>query len=406
MCGKQKKTTFANQILPIMTIFGTYFETLPIILSGLFAASFVYLSVHYGMYHFKVGRYKDKTKHSDTNNAKPSVSVVLTSKNGEKLLTDNLTYLLEQNYPNMEVVVVDYTSFDNTQYVLQIFKNSYGDRLKVVRFNEDVNHYKGKKFPLSIGIQSAKNDIILLTENDCVPKSFDWVEKMAAPFGNPQTQIVLGYHGLQTGKGILNTFEQYENLSHTALMFGAALMHRPYCGVGRNMAYRRQFFFDKKGFIHQYNIPYGDDDLFVNQNATSTNTAVCMEPESYVTTEAPKTMGAWISQRHKQYSTIKHYKARDKAMLLLHSLAIFLFYLCGALAYALNPQPIFGLVLLGILALKLAWQIVCNMQTGNKLGIKRHVAALSPFFEIYFLFSNTILHLYTLMHKNGNGSNS
>ena len=70
---------------------------------------------------------------------------MLTSKNGEKLLTENLTYLLEQNYPDLEVVVVNYTSFDNTQYVLQLFKSNYPDRLKIVRFEEDVNHYKGKK---------------------------------------------------------------------------------------------------------------------------------------------------------------------------------------------------------------------------------------------------------------------
>ena len=296
MDGSQKKTIFANQIKLIMTLFGTYFETIPLILMALFAITFVFLALYYGLNHFRVSRYNaSKTKPTPNNNAQPSVSVVLTSKNGEKLLTDNLTYLLEQNYPKLEVV--DYDSFDNTQYVLQVFKSNYPDKLKIVRLEKDVNNYKGKKFPLSIGIQSAKNDIILLTENDCVPKSFDWVEKMVAPFANPKTQIVLGYHGLESSKGMLNAFEQYENLSHSAVMFGTALMHRPYCGVGRNMAYRRQFFFDNKGFIKQYNIPYGDDDLFVNKNGNSSNTGVCLEKDAYVVSKPPKTVTAWLDQR-------------------------------------------------------------------------------------------------------------
>ncbi len=394
--------TFANQIRQNMTLFGTYFETIPLILIALFAVCFVYLAIHYGLYHFRTS----KTKLSPNNNAQPSVSVVLTSKNGEKLLTDNLTYLLEQNYPKLEVVVVDYDSFDNTQYVLQVFKSNYPDKLKIVRLEKDVNNYKGKKFPLSIGIQSAKNDIILLTENDCVPKSFDWVEKMVAPFANPKTQIVLGYHGLESRKGMLNAFEQYENLSHSAMMFGTALMHRPYCGVGRNMAYRRQFFFDNKGFIKQYNIPYGDDDLFVNKNGNSSNTGICLEEEAYVVSQPPKTVGAWMDQRRRLHSTIKRYKASDKTLLLLRTLAVTLFYLCGILLYVLNPLPILGFVLLGVLVVKIAWQIVCNFQLCRRLNIKRYISALSPFFEIYFLFANTILFLSTLRHKNGNGSNS
>ncbi|MBQ3617128.1 MAG: glycosyltransferase family 2 protein, partial [Bacteroidales bacterium] len=135
-----------------MTLFGTYFETIPLILMALFAITFVFLALYYGLNHFRVSRYNaSKTKPTPNNNAQPSVSVVLTSKNGEKLLTDNLTYLLEQNYPKLEVVVVDYDSFDNTQYVLQVFKSNYPDKLKIVRLEKDVNNYKGKKFPLSIG---------------------------------------------------------------------------------------------------------------------------------------------------------------------------------------------------------------------------------------------------------------
>ena len=385
-----------------MTLFGTYFDIYPLFLIVLFVICFVYLALHYGLYYLRTSQ----NKPLQSNNAKPSVSIVLTKKNGEKLLTDNLTYLLEQNYPDYEVVVVDYTSFDNTQFVLQVFKSNYPDKLKIVRFEEDVNQYKGKKFPLSIGIQSAKNDIILLTEIDCVPKSFDWIEKMMQPFGNPQTKIVLGYCGLNYNGSILNVFEQYENLSQSALMFGSVLMHHPYCGRSRNMAYRRDFFFDNKGFIHHYHIPYGDDDLFVNRNGTPFNTAICTDDSTFMTSEAPQTFSEWLNQRRKQRSTIKHYKRADKLRLAITPLAITLFYLCGILLYIAKPLPMLGFILLGVLALKIAWQIVCNFQLCRKFDIKHFLSFFSPLFEIYFLFANTFLYLFTLRHKNGYGSNA
>ena len=113
-----------------------------------------------------------------------------------------------------------------------------------------------------------------------------------------------------------------------------------------------------------------------------------------------------MDQRRRLHSTIKRYKASDKTLLLLRTLAVTLFYLCGILLYVLNPLPILGFVLLGVLVVKIAWQIVCNFQLCRRLNIKRYISALSPFFEIYFLFANTILFLSTLRHKNGNGSNS
>jgi len=390
-----------------MTIFGTYFETIPLVLMAIFAVCFVYLMLYYGLFHLRVSRYSGtKNKPSKKDNVKLSVSIVLTAKNEEKLLTENLTYLLEQNYPNYEVVVVDNNSFDNTQYVLQLFKNNYPEKLKTLRLTQDVNNFKGKKFPLSVGIQSAKNDIILLTTIDCVPKSFDWLEKMVLPFGKSKTKIVLGYCGLNNKKGLLNAFMQYENLSQSALMFGFALLHKPYCGCGCNMAYRRDFFFKNKGFIQHYHIPFGDDDLFVNKNGNANNTDVCLCEEAFVITEPCKSFSKWIEQRRKLRSTIKHYKFRDRLKLSMLSLMIIMFYIAGLLLYLTQPLPVLGFALLGVLVLKLAWQIVCNFQLCRKFGIKGFVAALSPLFEIYFLFANTFLYLFTLRNKKSNGSNS
>ena len=49
---------------------------------------------------------------------------------------------------------------------------------------------------------------------------------------------------------------------------GYALAGRPYIGIGRNMAYRKELFYAQKGFSAHLDLQRGDDDLFINKAAT------------------------------------------------------------------------------------------------------------------------------------------
>ena len=143
-------------------------DSYALILSGIIFVALVYLCLYYGLYHFRTGRYGLKRKKGDNGEEPspeklPAVSVVLTARNDSTWLRENLVYLLEQDYPNFEVVVVDYLSQDDTPYVLKLLKDYY-PHLKIVPFKEDVNLFQGKKYPLSIGIKSAKNDILMLAD--------------------------------------------------------------------------------------------------------------------------------------------------------------------------------------------------------------------------------------------------
>ncbi len=384
-----------------MIIFGTHFETLPLIALIIFAISFIVLMLYYGMHHLRVALYKnDKNRKQDNdNNAKPSVSIVLTVKNDEIFLSDNLTYLLEQEYPDFEVIVVDYASTDGTQYVLQVYKENYGDRLKIVRFPDENPMYRGKKYPLAIGIQSAKNDIIVLTDVDCIPNGFNWVSEMAGPFANPRTDIVIGYCGYNRNGTVLNDFIQFENLQSMGSIFGKTLMHHPYSAHGQNMAYRRDFFFKSNGFIKHYNIPAGDDDLFINQNATRKNTSIRTTKESFVKTNSKDNFSLWHSQRCERSISRSHFKFSDKLLISAYPTFVLLFYLFGALSYIAMPLPVLGFCILGVLAVKLTWQIICFYQMCRYFETQKHISFLSPLFEIYFMFANTFLSITTLRHK-------
>ena len=188
-------------------------DTQSIVLTIIMTLALFFCGTYYGLFHLRIGRWHIKeSKKKDvsislSNGTLPPVSVVLTARNDAAWLRENLVYLLEQDYPNFEVVVVDYLSQDDTPYVLKLLKDYY-PHLKIVPFKEDVNLFQGKKYPLSIGIKSAKNDILMLADPDCTPKNLQWLKGMVRGYADKKTQIVLGYCGVKRTKTLLGILQQ------------------------------------------------------------------------------------------------------------------------------------------------------------------------------------------------------
>lgn len=355
----------------------------------------IFLCLYYGLIHFRVGRWHRKgtdNGEQKTEGKLPPVSVVLTARNDAAWLKENLVYLLEQDYPDFEVVVVDYLSHDDTQFVLKLLKDYY-PHLKVVPFKEDVNLFQGKKYPLSIGIKSAKNDILLLADPDCTPKNMQWLRGMVKGYANKDTQIVLGFCGLKRTKTLLGMMQQYDNLSYSSHYLGNAIMGHPYTGSGRNLSYRRNFFFKQGAFIRHYSVAGGSDDLFVYQNATGKNTAVCIDSDACLSTEPKKTFKLWHRQRLDRVSTRNWHSVGSRLSEDLLPLSNILFYTMAILLLLAGTLP--WVVVAGMVAIKWAWQIVSFAQLCKRFdGGLTYLAA--PFLEIYFILANTILVLTPL----------
>ena len=388
-------------------------DTYAIILSGVIFVALVYLCLYYGLYHFRTGRYGLKRKKGDEDEGEtqvpeklPAVSVVLTARNDATWLRENLVYLLEQDYPNFEVVVVDYLSQDDTPYVLKLLKDYY-PHLKIVPFKEDVNLFQGKKYPLSIGIKSAKNDILMLADPDCTPKNLHWLRGMVKGYSfdkdakhsdsktnsNQAIKIVLGYCGVKRTKTLLGTLQQYDALYYGASYLGSALLGHPYTGSGRNLSYRRSFFFKRGAFISHYDVADGSDDLFVYQNADSHNTAICIDSDACLTAEPKKSFALWHDDRRHRVATRNRHSLGSRLHEDLPYLANLLFYAACVLLVLRGtlPWPVVALVAI----LKWAWQIVCFSRLTKRFdGGYVHLAA--PLFEIYFIIANTILILLPL----------
>lgn len=384
--------------MPIFYSFLT--DPYAIALAAVLFATLIYLCLYYGLFHFRVGRYGLKKQASRGNGSLngddlPHVSVVLTAHNDAAWLRENLVYLLEQDYPNFEVVVVDYLSQDDTQFVLKLLKDYY-KHLKIVPFKEDVNLFQGKKYPLSIGIKSSANDILMLADPDCTPKNLNWLRGMVKGYSDKETQIVLGYCGVKQTKSLLGILQQYDALSYGAHYLGSALLGHPYTASGRNLSYRRSFFFKQGAFISHYDVADGSDDLFVYQNADRHNTAVCIDADACLTAEPKKTYAMWRDERRHRVATRNRHTLASRLREQLLPAANILFYAAAALLIVRHPS--LWPVVAALVAAKWAWQTVCFSRLTKRFdGGMVHFAA--PLLEIYFIIANTFLILLPL-HNN------
>jgi glycosyltransferase involved in cell wall biosynthesis len=311
------------------------------------------------------------------------VSVIICARDEAANLAKNLPGALVQKYRTThEVIVVDDNSFDDTKYLLEEYQKTYR-QLQVVQLKQEAKLIPGKKFPLSIGIKTAKYEIVLLTDADCVPASEFWIDKMQETF-DEHTEIVLGYGAYHKKAGLLNKIVHWETF-HTAMQyFSYALAGKPYMGVGRNLSYKKTIFFRHKGFSAHNNIPSGDDDLFINMAATKTNTKINVDKDAFTLSEPPKSWGAWIRQKNRHYSTGKFYKPVHKFLLGLYTLSHFLFYPLLAASIVLYSWQL-ALIVFGIRFLVQAFVLYPCMKKLNEQAMYPWFLFIDIWMFFYYL---------------------
>jgi glycosyltransferase involved in cell wall biosynthesis len=259
------------------------------------------------------------------NSKEHPVSVVICARDAADHIEKNIPGVLAQTYKTThEIVLVNDNSRDDTKYLLEGLYKDF-KQLHIVELKQEAMHIPGKKFPLSMGIKAARHEILLLTDADCIPASERWIKKMQDSFVDG-IEIVLGYGAYKKKRGLLNWFVRMDTF-HTALQYlSAALAGKPYMGVGRNLAYKRELFFRQKGFAAYHHLPGGDDDLFINSCANYANTAIVIDQEAFTYSDPPDTWSQWFSQKERHNSTGKYYKQSDKLRLGLYMISHFLFF--------------------------------------------------------------------------------
>lgn len=317
----------------------------------------------------------------------PPVTIIIAARNEADNLFENLPFILEQHYPQFEVIVINHQSVDDSSHLLNAYTQQYPN-LRVIEVNRNQHLRPGKKLPITLGIKGAKYDHLLLTDADCRPASNNWLRSMSSHFV-PGKEIVLGYGPYNKKKGFINRLIRFDTAWIAMNYFSMALSRLPYMGVGRNLAYSKDLFNEVHGFKSHYALPSGDDDLFIQEAAKMNNYAVNIDSSSFCYSDAAETWSSWARQKSRHYSTANRYNVIKKTLLGIYPFTL-LILLVSFVTLMLNIE--FRWISLAVFSFVLVMKWWIQGRCLVKLGEKRFVLFL-PFWDIFYTLLIPVLFL-------------
>jgi glycosyltransferase involved in cell wall biosynthesis len=333
-------------------------------------------------------------KPQEITSKKLPVSVIVCAKNEEENVKKFIPLLAEQDYPDFEIVLIDDASSDETLEVFEQFEQQYPN-IRLVKVQNNEAFWGNKKYALTLGIKASKKEYLLFTDADCYPTSKDWITAMTSQFTMNKT-IVLGYGGYEKiERSLLNKIIRFETVLTAVQYFSWAKLGLPYMGVGRNLAYKKEEFFNVNGFIEHIQIRSGDDDLFINQASTKENTTISYTPESFTYSKPKETYGEWFTQKRRHISTAEHYKFFDKMQLGLFFISQLFFFLLVIILLAFQFQWI---AVLAILATRytIVWTVIGF--SAGKLK-ENDLKIWFPIVEIMLIFTQINIFITNIFSK-------
>lgn len=349
-------------------------------LFGIFISCLAIQLFYYLFYFSRVGF--SRTKPVEASVPNKGVSIIICAKNELQNLQKLLPALYTQRFTNFEIIVVNDKSTDETQAFL-LKEQELRKHLKVVTIDTTPEHINDKKYAISLGMKLASHDTLLLTDADCIPATPEWISVMAEKLANSSTKIALGYCQYSAYPGLLNLFIRFETL-YTAIQYlSLALAGSPYMGVGRNLAYSKNFFLDRKGFKDHLKITGGDDDLFVNKNANKHNTVAIINTDGLVYSEPKKTWSQYFRQKKRHLSVGKYYKLSDRIRIGVLFLSHLLSWVLFIALLLLWQEPYY---VIGGFLLRMAVQYFVFYKCARKLEGKFKLWALPLLDVLYVMY--------------------
>ena len=248
------------------------------ICAGVAVAAMAWLLTVYAGRLNLISRHRAQSQTRPEDSAYPPVSVIVHSRDNSRGLARILPQILGQEYPAaFEVIVINDGSTSDTTDVVNLLANTHKN-LHITFVPDKARNLSRKKLGISLGVKAASHPYVVLTTAECTIPSATWLKAMATPFAQG-FGVSLGTAHIT---GLKHAADRFDMAQTEAIWLSAVLSEHPYRGTGYNIGYKRELFFEAKGFSKSLTMRHGDDDLFIRQIVTPDNCAVVLTGDSIV----------------------------------------------------------------------------------------------------------------------------
>lgn len=355
--------------------------TIDTILPAASGALFITQAIYYLGLYSKLYTHSKKTAYTtDVNTGNPPLSVIIVAKDSAHELQENLPFILEQDYPEFEVIIIYDRPADACDETLKLLKEKY-PHLYHTFIPDSARYISHKKLGITMGIKASRHEWLVFTEPNCRPQSDQWLKQMARNF-TPATEIVLGYSNYEKRPGWFNKKITFDTLLNSMRYLGMAVTGHPYMGTGRNLAYRKTLYYKQKGFASHLNLQRGEDDLFINETATAHNTRVEASPESVMRITMPVSKRIWREEKISYTATSRWFKGYARYLMGFETFSRLLFHVTSIATITISiplDQWIISVIILLLWIIHFVMQLLIFKKTSTALGEQKFCALLPVF---------------------------
>lgn len=346
--------------------------------------------------------------HSVNKNNLIKVSVLIAARNEEKNIEKLLESLKKQSFSKelFEVIIVNDHSTDNTDEIINDFINKNKELdVKLLKAEK-----KGKKHAISQALHTAINELIIVTDADCVLNDL-WIESIVGFYQEEKCKMILAPVLLSPAENLFEKMQVLEHLSLIGSTAGSASIGFPVMCNGANMAYERKAALEVEKFRKDFDIPSGDDMFLLEQFVKCyghNNVKFLLSKSAVVKTKTCKTIKDFFRQRRRWVSKTKSYTSW-KVIVTALIVLFFNLSIISLLVSAFFVPALWSIyILLTLLKFFIDFPLLKNitnfMNQGSLLKWVLPLEIIYPFYVVFTALSGTIF--TKLKSENGKWSQS
>lgn len=332
----------------------------------------------------------------EENHFSPFVSIIVPVYNEGKILNKSIQSLLDLNYKNFEIIIVNDGSTDNTQEVAESFVGFKKGRTNLVRISLINKENGGKASALNVGIKYSQADYVLCMDGDSQLTN-DSVKRAVRHFKDAKIGAVAGNVKVLNRKRLLTDLQALEyieglNMARSAQSFVRAVNIIPGpVGLFRKSAIGDAGYYSSDTFA---------EDADMTLKILAKGWKIYYEPRAISYTEAPSTFQQLLKQRYRWTRGIIQSIRKHKRLLInptinfrntiilwsmfyealvwpTMNIAAHLFFIVAALVFGFSSLIIFWWI--GLALLDFISALYC-------IAVEKEEARLLPYTIIYRMF--------------------
>ena len=254
----------------------------------------------------------------------PKLSVIVPANEQAALLAENLPKILDQVYPDFEVIVVDEASTDETAELIKQLQLKYRNlRRTFIPFT--ATDICKRKLSITLGVRAARSEWAIITTASSSPVSRLWLQKLAEEI-DENVDIILGYGNYVDEQSAYSQRAIFERMWTQLRCFSAAEKGTAIGGDETCFCIRKSSFLAHKGYADKLQNDFGESHLLIQTLAKKGNTRLALSPEAKMIEELPLEL-LWQNIQIYYRETLKYSTLRTKMYLKREGIASLIVYL-------------------------------------------------------------------------------